>query len=428
MKQPRVLIVGAGFGGIELARKLNKSPFEVLLLDRNNYHMFQPLLYQVATGGLEPDSVAYPVRRIFRGNKNVKFRMAEVQSVEPEAKRVQTSIGPLEYDYLVIATGSTNNYFNFEPVKESLLTLKSVTEALDIRSYLMQSLEKALAGLSRKGTHQPVNIAIIGGGPAGIELAGALAEMRRYVLPKDFPEIDFEDMKISLFEAVPRLLAAMSEESSEASQKYLEKMGVQVHLNTRVKEYDGKKLLLEDGSVFESSLVIWTAGVKGAPIQGLTEGNMVGGNRISINAYNQVEPYTNIFAIGDVSSKQDEENPRGLPMLAQVAIQQGRLTAKNLRLLHEGKALIPFEYNNKGVMATIGRNKAVVDLPHFRFQGVFAWFVWMFIHLISLAGFRNKLVTLIDWAQNYFNYDRPLGLIIRKYQRKPKKKVPEAAG
>jgi NADH dehydrogenase len=252
--------------------------------------------------------------------------------------------------------------------------------------------------------------------------------MRRYVLPKDFPEIDFEDMKISLFEAVPRLLAAMSEESSEASQKYLEKMGVQVHLNTRVKEYDGKKLLLEDGSVFESSLVIWTAGVKGAPIQGLTEGNMVGGNRISINAYNQVEPYTNIFAIGDVSSKQDEENPRGLPMLAQVAIQQGRLTAKNLRLLHEGKALIPFEYNNKGVMATIGRNKAVVDLPHFRFQGVFAWFVWMFIHLISLAGFRNKLVTLIDWAQNYFNYDRPLGLIIRKYQRKPKKKVPEAAG
>ncbi|MEZ4918131.1 MAG: NAD(P)/FAD-dependent oxidoreductase [Saprospiraceae bacterium] len=428
MKQPRVLIVGAGFGGIELARKLNKSPFEVLLLDRNNYHMFQPLLYQVATGGLEPDSVAYPVRRIFRGNKNVKFRMAEVQSVEPEAKRVQTSIGPLEYDYLVIATGSTNNYFNFEPVKESLLTLKSVTEALDIRSYLMQSLEKALAGLSRKGTHQPVNIAIIGGGPAGIELAGALAEMRRYVLPKDFPEIDFEDMKISLFEAVPRLLAAMSEESSEASQKYLEKMGVQVHLNTRVKEYDGKKLFLEDGSVFESSLVIWTAGVKGAPIQGLTEGNMVGGNRISINAYNQVEPYTNIFAIGDVSSKQDEENPRGLPMLAQVAIQQGRLTAKNLRLLHEGKALIPFEYNNKGVMATIGRNKAVVDLPHFRFQGVFAWFVWMFIHLISLAGFRNKLVTLIDWAQNYFNYDRPLGLIIRKYQRKPKKKVPEAAG
>jgi NADH dehydrogenase len=292
----------------------------------------------------------------------------------------------------------------------------------------MQSLEKALAGLSRKGTHQPVNIAIIGGGPAGIELAGALAEMRRYVLPKDFPEIDFEDMKISLFEAVPRLLAAMSEESSEASQKYLEKMGVQVHLNTRVKEYDGKKLLLEDGSVFESSLVIWTAGVKGAPIQGLTEGNMVGGNRISINAYNQVEPYTNIFAIGDVSSKQDDENPRGLPMLAQVAIQQGRLTAKNLRLLHEGKALIPFEYNNKGVMATIGRNKAVVDLPHFRFQGVFAWFVWMFIHLISLAGFRNKLVTLIDWAQNYFNYDRPLGLIIRKYQRKPKKKVPEAAG
>ena len=414
MKKPKIVIVGAGFGGIALAKKLRKLPVDILLLDRNNYHMFQPLLYQVATGGLEPDSIAYPVRRVFRGQKNIRFRMAEVQSVEPGEKILKTNIGDLSYDYLVLATGSTNNYFNFEPVKGQLLTLKSVTEALDVRSYLMQSLEKALTQL--RDDHSGVNVAIIGGGPAGIELAGALAEMRRYVLPKDFPEIDFSQMKITLFEAQDRLLAAMSEKSSRSSARYLKSLGVEVRLNTMVKDYIDSKLHVADGSEYPTNIVIWTAGVKGSPVEGLEE-ELVAGNRISVNEFNQIEGYPEIFAIGDVASHENNENPKGLPMLAQVAIQGGEHVAKNIKNQLNGKPLQPFKYNNKGVMATIGRNKAVVDLPFVHFDGIFAWFVWMFIHLISLVGFRNKLVTLIDWAQNYFNYDRPLGLIIRKYRR-----------
>ena len=414
MKKPKIVIVGAGFGGIALAKKLRKLPVDILLLDRNNYHMFQPLLYQVATGGLEPGSIAYPVRRVFRGQKNIRFRMAEVQSVEPEEKILKTNIGDLSYDYLVLATGSTNNYFNFEPVKGQLLTLKSVTEALDVRSYLMQSMEKALTRL--RDDHTGVNVAIIGGGPAGIELAGALAEMRRYVLPKDFPEIDFSKMEITLFEAQDRLLAAMSEKSSRSSARYLKTLGVEVRLNTMVKDYLNNKLLVADGSEYPTNMVIWTAGVKGSPLEGLEE-ELVAGNRISVNEFNQIEGHPEIYAIGDVASHENNENPKGLPMLAQVAIQGGEHVAKNIKNQLNGKPLQPFKYNNKGVMATIGRNKAVVDLPYVHFDGIFAWFVWMFIHLISLVGFRNKLVTLIDWAQNYFNYDRPLGLIIRKYRR-----------
>ena len=414
MKKPKIVIVGAGFGGIALAKKLRKLPVDILLLDRNNYHMFQPLLYQVATGGLEPGSIAYPVRRVFRGQKNIRFRMAEVQSVEPEEKILKTNIGDLSYDYLVLATGSTNNYFNFEPVKGQLLTLKSVTEALDVRSYLMQSMEKALTRL--RDDHTGVNVAIIGGGPAGIELAGALAEMRRYVLPKDFPEIDFSKMEITLFEAQDRLLAAMSEKSSRSSARYLKTLGVEVRLNTMVKDYLNNKLLVADGSEYPTNMVIWTAGVKGSPLEGLEE-ELVAGNRISVNEFNQIEGHPEIYAIGDVASHENNENPKGLPMLAQVAIQGGEHVAKNIKHQLNGKPLQPFKYNNKGVMATIGRNKAVVDLPFVHFDGIFAWFVWMFIHLISLVGFRNKLVTLIDWAQNYFNYDRPLGLIIRKYRR-----------
>lgn len=412
----KVLIIGGGFGGLAIANSLKGANLDITLIDKNNFHNFQPLLYQVATGGLEPDSIAYPIRRIFRNSANIKFRLAEVHQVNKNSNTVSTSIGELPYDYLVIATGSTNNFFNFEPIKNKFFTLKSVTDALDVRSYIMQKLEKAIAQVDEQ-KNDLINLVIIGGGPAGIELAGAIAEMKKYVLPKDFPEIDFNKMHIILLEASPKLLAAMSEISSTKSYDYLKEMGVDVRLNSKVVAYDNDSVELENGDTFNTDLVVWTAGVKGNPIDGLQE-NIIGGNRIAINEFNQVVGQNNVFAIGDVAAYINDENPRGLPMLAQVAIQQGEHVAKNIKHLTQGKALETFVYNDKGTMATIGRNRAVVDLPKIKFQGRFAWFVWMFIHLISLVGFRNKLVILIDWTQNYFSYDRPLGLIIRRFNRK----------
>ncbi len=420
MNKKKLLIIGAGFGGIQLAKALRNQPFDLLLLDKNNYHTFQPLLYQVATGGLEAGSIAYPVRRILRGFKNVRFQMAEVLQIDTDQHSVNTSVGKIDYDYLVIATGSTNNFFNFEPIKNYLLPLKSITDALDIRSFLMQNLEKAVATFDQSEKSELMNIAIIGGGPAGIELAGALAEMKRFVLPKDFPQIDFSTMSINLFEAAPKLLGNMSEESSQYSLKYLQEMGINVLLNSKVKDYDNSKIYLEDGTEFQTDTVIWTAGVKCNPIEGLSKEFITGGNRIVVNEYNQIQGLENVFAVGDIAAKLDEQNPKGLPMLAQVAIQQAKHLAKNLKMTIKGKPMQPFEYNDKGVMATVGRNKAVVDLPKLKFQGAIAWLVWMFVHIFSLIGFRNKLVAFIDWANNYFSYDRPLGLIIRPYKKKGK--------
>ncbi len=414
----RVVIVGAGFGGIALAKALRKTPFQVLLIDKHNYHNFQPLMYQVATGGLEPGSIAYPVRRIFRNNRNITFRMGKVREVMPSENLLKTNIGDFSYDYLIIATGSQNNFFNFEPVRDRLLTLKSIPEALNMRSFIFQNLEKALANVDNEPLEEIMNIAVVGGGPAGIELAGALAEMKRFVLPKDFPELDLSKMSINLYEAAPTLLSAMSEEASKKSYEYLKQLGINVFLSARVQEYDGAKISLADGSTFRTDTVIWTAGVKGAPIQGLPEESAVVGNRIAVDEFNKVAGTSDIFAIGDVASHITAENPKGLPMLAPVAQQQGRHLARNLRREARGKPKIPFEYLDKGVMATIGRRKAVVDLKVWKFQGTFAWLVWMFVHIMSLVGFRNKVVAFFDWMVNYFTYDRPLGLIIRPYKQK----------
>ncbi|NNJ88330.1 MAG: NAD(P)/FAD-dependent oxidoreductase [Eudoraea sp.] len=416
----RIVIVGAGFGGIELAKALRKSPVDVLLIDQHNYHNFQPLMYQVATGGLEPGSIAYPVRRIFRRAKNVSFRMAEVQEVIPEQKKLKTSIGELHYDYLVIATGSQNNYFNFESVKDQLLTLKSIPEALNLRSFIFQNLEKALTNSAEESLEEIMNIAVVGGGPAGIELAGALAEMKRFVLPKDFPELDLSKMSINLYEASPKLLGTMSEEASSKSLDYLRELGINVFLNARVHAYDGSNITLEDESSFRTDTVIWTAGVKGAPVKGLPQDSIFGGNRIEVNEYNQVKGVDRIFAIGDVAAHITREEPKGLPLLAPVAQQQGKLLAKNLIQLIRKKPMKAFDYLDKGVMATIGRRKAVVDLKVWKFQGTFAWLVWMFVHIMSLVGFRNKIVAFFDWMVNYFTYDRPLGLIIRPYKKRNK--------
>ena len=414
---PKIVIIGAGFGGISIAKSFKNKPVNVLLIDKHNYHNFQPLMYQIATGGLEPDSIAYPVRRIFRNQANFSFRMANVISVNTESNLLHTTIGDVAYDYLVIATGSTNNYFNFEPVKQKLLTLKSIPDALNIRSYIYQNLEKALVEQEKRPIEDIINIAIIGGGPAGIELAGALAEMKHYVLPKDFPDLDLSKMEINLYEAAPKLLGAMSEDSSKMSLKYLIRLGVNVHLNSKVEAYDGTKLSLEDGSNFITDTVIWTAGVKASPIDGLSKEVITSGNRILVNEYNQIDTTENVFAIGDVAACVTPENPKGLPMLAPVAQQQGKLLSKNLIKLINKKPMTPFVYKDRGVMATIGRKKAVVDLPKWKFQGTFAWLVWMFIHIMSLVGFRNKFVAFYDWMSNYVTYDKTLGLIIIPYKR-----------
>ncbi|MGJ8592917.1 MAG: NAD(P)/FAD-dependent oxidoreductase [Aquaticitalea sp.] len=414
---PKIVIIGAGFGGITIAKSLKNKPVEVLLIDQHNYHNFQPLMYQIATGGLEPDSIAYPVRRIFRNQDNFSFRMAKVETLNAETQSLHTSIGDIHYDYLVIATGSTNNFFNFEPVKNKLLTLKSVPDALNMRSYIYQNLEKALSKQDGESIVPLMNVAIVGGGPAGIELAGALSEMKHYVLPKDFPDLDFQKMQIHLYEMAPKLLSAMSSQASEKTFLYLEKLGVKVFLNAKVEDYDGKILKIAEGEAFETDTVIWTAGVKAAGIAGIPEASIIGGGRILVDEFNAVKNTKNIFAIGDVAACVTEENPKGLAMLAPVAQQQAKTLTSNLIKSIQNKPMKPFSYFNKGVMATIGRNKAVVDLPGWKFQGTFAWLVWMFIHIMSLVGFRNKVGAFLDWMANYFTYDKPLGLIIRPYKR-----------
>lgn len=390
---------------------------QVLLLDKHNYHTFQPLLYQVATGGLEADNIVYPVRKIFRKMNKVFFRMAEVNSIDQTEKMVHTNIGNLTYDYLVLAMGSTNNYFDFEPVKDHLLTLKSLTDAFNIRSQIMQNLERALIIENPQEQEEAINIAIIGGGPAGLELAGAIAEMKRYVLPRDFPELDLSRMHIYLFEASPRLLPVMSEESSDHAYRYLENLGIIIKTSAQVNSYDGSQLILENGDIIRSDTVIWTAGVKPVMITGIEQDGYLSGKRIQVDAFNRVLGNDHVFAIGDVSACGSESHPKGLPMLAPVAIQQAARLSENFRLLLSGKPMVPFVYKDKGVMATIGRKRAVVDLPKWKFQGLFAWFVWMFIHIMSLIGFRNKLRTLLDWSGSYFNYEKPLGIIIPEFKK-----------
>lgn len=415
--QKRVLIIGAGFGGLEIAKALRNKDLQVVLLDRNNYHTFQPLLYQVATGGLDADSIAYPIRKIFKKVKNVAYRMAEVNRILVAEQQVETSIGNISYDYLIIATGSQSNYFNLSPIRNLLLPMKSIPDALDLRSYILQNFEKAITAERRDEQAELINIALVGGGATGVELAGALGEMKRYVFPNDYPELDVDKMRISLYEAAPRVLAAMSEEASAKALQFLQEFGVEVHLNTVVESYDGAVMTTKDGQSIPTDTVIWTAGVKGNVPAGFAANVIVPGNRLKVDAYNRVADLENVFAIGDAAAMIDEAHPKGHPMLAQVAIQQGRLLAKNLLALLKKEALTPFAYQDKGSMATIGRNRAVVDLPRWKFQGAFAWLVWIFVHIFSLVGFRNKWNAFWDWAYNFLTYDRAMRLIIRPYKR-----------
>lgn len=414
----RVVIIGAGFGGLALAKKLQKSSnYNVTLLDKNNFHTFQPLLYQVATGGLEPGNIAYPVRRIFRDQSKVHFKMCEVKSIDPLANKIFTSIGEVDYDILVMAHGAKTNFFGNSQIEAHSLTLKSVTDSLDFRSNLIQNLESAINTMDVSDRSSMINVGIVGGGPAGLEMAGAIAEMRNYVLPKDYPELDFSMMRIYLFEAGNKLLGNMSGFASKKSYEYLISLGIEVKLNTQVKNYDGETIELADGTQIPCQTLMWTAGVKGNDLPGMDMFSALKGGRVQVDQFNRVNNLPNVFAIGDIALQVDEIYPKGIPMLATVAIQQGKHLGENMLRSENQKEWKPFKYFNKGVMATIGRNRAVADIAGFKFGGIFAWFLWMGVHIISLVGFRNKLISFINWFENYINYDRPLGLIIRKYKR-----------
>jgi len=415
---PRIVIIGGGFGGIALAQKLSKKEVQVVLLDKHNYHTFQPLLYQVSTGGLEPDSIAYPIRKVLKDFSNFHFRLAEVTTVNPEQKTIITNIGNLKYDYLVIATGSETNFFGNKEIKEHAMAMKTIPQSLNLRSLILENFEQALLTDEMHERDALMNFVIVGGGPTGVELAGALAEIKKGVLPKDYPDLDTRRVRINLLQSGSRILPGMSDKASEKAEDFLEKLGVHVWKNTRVIGYDGKIVTTKTGTVFNAATLVWAAGVKGATIQGLEAKDILaGGNRIAVNSYSQIEKYPEIFAIGDVACMQSKDTPKGYPMMAQPAIQQGKKLGDNLIRLLEGKPLEPFVYKDKGSMATVGRNKAVADINNLKIQGVFAWFVWMFVHLFFLIGFRNRAVVFVNWVYNYIRFDREARLIIRPYNR-----------
>ncbi len=414
-KKQKIVIVGGGFGGIELAKKLRHQNVDVTILDKHNYHTFQPLLYQVATGGLEADSIAFPIRKIFKGQKNLTFRVTEVEKVIPEENKLLTTIGAITYDHLIIATGSTSNFFGQAQIEQNAMPMKSIPEALNLRSLILQNLEAALIAEDKESEAKLLNFVIVGGGPTGVETAGAIAELKKHVLKNDYSELDIQKVNIYLIEGSPELLGPMSKQSQVKSQEFLEELGVTVYTNARVQSYDGNVLMLADGRSILSSTVIWSAGVKGVVLAGLNPDCTVRGNRLKVDKVNKVECYQNIYAIGDVAAMITDETPNGHPGVAPAAIQQGKLLAKNLVNIIEGRPTVDFKYFDKGAMATVGRNRAVVDINKIHFQGIFAWFTWMFVHLMTLVGFRNKLVVFVNWVWSYFSYDRGTRLIIRPF-------------
>ncbi|TBV25863.1 NAD(P)/FAD-dependent oxidoreductase [Meridianimaribacter sp. CL38] len=415
---PRIVIIGGGFAGISLARRLSKKEAQVVLLDKHNYHTFQPLLYQVSTGGLEPDSIAYPLRKILKNFPNVFFRMANVKEIDAENKVVKSDIGDLKFDYLVIATGSETNYFGNQSIEKHSMAMKSIPQSLNLRSLILENFEDALLTSDLDERNALMNFVIVGAGPTGVELAGALAEIKKGILPKDYPDLDTRLAQINLVQSGDRVLKEMSEKASKKAEDFLEELGVNIWKDLRVTGYDGKTVTTNTDVTFETATVVWAAGVKGATIKGLDAQDYIArGNRIVVNQFSQVKGFDTIFAVGDIACMQTEDFPQGYPMMAQPAIQQGKQLGDNLVRLIDCKPMKPFKYNDKGSMATVGRNKAVVDLESFKFQGVFAWFVWMFVHLFFLIGFRNRAVVFINWVYNYIRFDREARLIIRPYKK-----------
>jgi len=412
----RIIIIGGGFAGIQIAKGLKGNDYQVVMLDRNNYHTFQPLLYQVATAGLEPDSIAGALRQLFNDYPGFYFRMAKVTQIHPQEQKISTLIGDLKYDTLIIANGSKTNYFGNQDMFNLTFPLKQIPQALNLRSHMLQNFEQTVLTREEDEKDRLTNFVVVGGGPTGVEVSGALGELKKHVLPKDYPDIDFSIMDLHLVDAGPRLLAGMSEKAGAKALEYLKGFDVNVKLNTVVKSYDGRDVVLSDGTVIPAKTVIWAAGVKGNIIDGLPEGAIERG-RILVEDFNQVKGLKNVYAIGDIALMKTENYPNGQPMVAPVAIQQGQQLAKNLIRASKGQEQKIFKYRDKGSMATVGRNRAVVDMPKFTIGGFFAWLIWMFVHLLSIVGFRNKLVVFSNWVWNYFTYDRGTRLIIRTFVR-----------
>ncbi len=419
---PKIVVIGAGFAGINFIKKLDGKPIQVILIDQNNFHQFQPLLYQVAISGLEPDSVVSPVRKLFKSCINMIYRMAKVEFIDTEKSRIQTDIGYVDYDYLVIATGSSTNFYGSKNIENNSIGLKSINDAINIRSWMLQNLEKAVEGCNINEIESLTKFVIVGGGPAGVEMAGALAEFKKYLLGNDYPEIESDAMQIDLIQSADRILPMMSKKSSDHALKILKRLKVRVLLNSMVKDYDGEKITVqtESGEIeIQSKTLIWTAGVKGNLIKGINEDNIVAGNRLKVNTFSQIEGLDNVFAIGDIAAMITDKNPKGHPMVAQGAIQQGKALAANLlSKIEKGSFNKPFVYKDKGSMATIGKKDAVADLKVAFLNGRLGWLLWSAIHLISITGFKNKFKVSLNWMMKYFSYEKANQLIIRRYQRK----------
>jgi NADH:ubiquinone reductase (H+-translocating) len=425
----KVVIVGGGFGGLKLARKLNnKAGFEVILIDKFNYHQFQPLFYQVATAGLDASNISFPLRKVFQKSKNVRIRLAELTKVVPAENKIITDSEEINYDVLVLATGADTNFFGNSKLEENAFPMKSTVEALQLRYRLLQLFEQAHLLDNPDELQRVMNIVVVGGGPTGVEVSGALAEMKRYVLPKDYPELDFSKMHIYLMEGGDRTLATMSHKSSQQSSKYLKKLGVTVMTNTIVKDYDGQNVVTQDGKMIPAKTVIWAAGVKGNVPAGIDASLVVRGNRIRTDRHCLIEGHNNIYAIGDLAYMETPKYPKGHPQVAPVAMQQADLLAGNLQLIEkksDPSRQYEFEYYDKGSMATVGRNLAVVDIPKpkLHFGGFFAWMIWMGLHLMLILGVKNRFFVFFNWLYNYFTYDQNLRLIFKEFDRPLKKAV-----
>lgn len=428
--KPRVIVVGGGFAGLELVKALRYVDVQVVLFDKNNHHTFQPLLYQVATSGLETNSIVYPFRKKFGKQRNFFFRLGDVLRVNPEQNYIETSVGALHYDYLVLATGTITNHHGMQDIAEHSFSLKNIQDAVGLRNRIIKNFELALLAPDDETRNAYMDYIIVGGGPTGVEIAGAMAELKNRIFPKDYPELDLLEMDIHVVESGDRLLGVMSEPAGRKSQEFLEQMGVKIHVKNRVTAYDGDTATFADGTKMRTKTLIWAAGVTCKPLEGLPKEAIVRGNRLKVNSYSQVEGFENIFAIGDLGAMISEETPNGHPQLAPPAMQQAHLLAKNLKNKLKGNSMKPFKYKDKGTMATVGRNRAVVDLGRFKFQGFLAWFVWMFVHLLLIVGFKNRLLVFLSWSWSYFSYDRSNRLIIgnlgqEDYLNPPKEKEDE---
>jgi NADH:ubiquinone reductase (H+-translocating) len=421
----KVVIIGGGFGGLKLARKLNnKAGFEVVLVDKYNYHQFQPLFYQVATAGLDASNISFPLRKAFHKSNNVRIRLAELKQVVTAENKIITDKEEITYDVLVLATGADTNFFGNVQLAENAFPMKSTVEALQLRHRLIQNFEDALHVADEKELQRLMNIVVVGGGPTGVEVSGALAEMKKYVLPKDYPELDFSKMNIYLLEGTSKTLSAMSEKSSSQSKKYLEKLGVKVLTDTLVKDYNGREVSLQDGTAIATSTMIWAAGIKGNVPDGINKELIARGNRIKTDRHCRVQGFDNIYAIGDLAYMETPKYPSGHPQVAPVAMQQAELVAENLkRIERKSTTFYEFEYFDKGSMATVGRNLAVVDMPKpkLHFGGFFAWLIWMGLHLMLILGVKNRFFVFTNWLYNYITYDQSLRLIFKEFNRESRK-------